>query len=203
MNAKKDDGRVRLPKQLTVSRDPHPRLAGLVGFRLRSEDDPELIVAEIFTSPRRMLVDEVSAVELARRYNAHDGLVAALTKLRLEAKRFRDNIIGQQFLAGAIEDAEEQLEIARPIIGVTSTCIHNRVNGTKHGRCSDCRYEREQALERICKEQGLEHSTSCYEEHVGNQERETFWVCRPGCPTLRAKKILDGVADSESNTALR
>lgn len=26
------------------------------------------------------------------------------------------------------------------------------------------------------------HTTSCYVESVNNLERDTFWVCRPGCP---------------------
>lgn len=69
-------------KKLVIRREPHPTLEGHVGYRLRSEEDPELIVAEIFSSPKRVLVSEDSAVELAKRYNAHDGLVAARRSAR-------------------------------------------------------------------------------------------------------------------------
>lgn len=46
-------------------------------------------------------------------------------------------------------------------------------------------------LAAICEEFGLEHSTSCYEESDGVRPHgQTFWVCKPGCATLRAHPIL-------------
>ncbi len=52
---------------------------------------------------------------------------------------------------------------------------------------ADRRWEREKVLQDFCEEHGLEHSTSCYEAQVNNENRETFWVCTRWCPTLLAK----------------
>ena len=46
-------------------------------------------------------------------------------------------------------------------------------------------------LAAICEANGFEHATSCYEESDGVRPHgSTFWVCKPGCATLRAHAIL-------------
>ncbi len=39
----------------------------------------------------------------------------------------------------------------------------------------------------FCEENGLRHTTSCYEQGTRGPHSKTFWVCPTGCPVLIAR----------------